>query len=618
MGDAARPDDDEFNQVLQESLNTWSSYLNAGSEDHFFLQQAIDLKSLVCQTPPFLGDGLAFPSESISFACEKKSTQEKGSLVVNGRSTWRTYKGTCDLQPRVLPKQLLLADGSRVSVKLSEDSPFSDWPGVQGLSGYDNGNYLSVLYLAWAYILSARWVELLRRSVSHECQMRYTAQGVQGSSQPNKPPMVQIDLGDDACEEEILWWRALLCSDDGWTATTKYNGHVYLSPWSVSVKCAGMTVATEDFSGVNSDPPLSMTALKYLSRFCVHHRLYAQCSVALAGALFIPFLSGRTVSLPFPKQPSRLEILEIKESSKESAFSIQDLLKEHGELLPKYMTLSTNTWGLRSLLCCTFFNTDIACNLVSAWMNPAFAVLDSISPREDLLAALMANRQPRLGILWLGAILTGLAKSVLRDIRAGMTALDLPASAWTGTKQTFLTSKVGDSDGEIINRDDECRLLFITACEGHDRPPIWPWKPFGFTQLCDTELSVRQHAQCTTHCLEYESWEWILTNNRSMRDFGEISQPPDQASHLSTNRTSVALDDYNYDFFSQLLSEGATRGIFGWLRSTGYPRSERAIYQHSWLDLEATDEEPDDAGSDVDIQRGSEEMRVESWLEGVE
>lgn len=205
MGDAARPSDDDFSWVLQKSLKIWSSYLGTRSEDHLFPRQAIDLKSLVGQTPPFLGYGLASSDDTISFACEEKqSTQWKGSLVINGRSTWRTSKGICDLQPRVLPKQLLLAVGSRLSVRLSEDSPFSEWPGVQGLSGYDKGNYLSVLYIAWAYILSARWVELLSHSANHECHMGYTAQEVESSPQLDGQSMVQIDLGEDACEEEVL------------------------------------------------------------------------------------------------------------------------------------------------------------------------------------------------------------------------------------------------------------------------------------------------------------------------------------------------------------------------------------------------------------------------------
>ncbi|KAJ5124396.1 uncharacterized protein N7515_008221 [Penicillium bovifimosum] len=535
MGDALRPGDDEFSQVLQESLKTWTSYLATENKQHLLPRQAINMRPLVSQTPSFLGDGIASSDETISFACEEKeSAQGKGSLVVNGRSTWRTSEGICDLQAKVLPKQLLLAVGSRLNVELSEDSPLSDWPGVQGLSGYDKGNYLSVLYFAWAYIISARWVELLGRSADHECHMGYTSDGMEGPlPQSDNQPMVEIDIGDDACEEEVLWWRAILCSNDGWDATVKYNGQVYLSPWSISSKKRGFNLATKGFLGAKSEAPLSEVALNYLSRFCVHHRLYAQCSVALAGVLYIPFLRGRTVSLPLLRQASRLELTQCVGGS---PVSIPDLLIELNELLPKYMTLSSNTWGLRSLLCSTFFNPVIECNLVSAWLNPAFAIIESISPRKNELAAFLANRNPLLGTLWLGAILTDLAKTVLRDIRAGMTALDLPASAWATTIQTFMTCNMGTSNGESIRRDDECRLLFITACEGHDRPPIWPWKPFGDTQLCDTDLTVRQHAQCF-HCLEYESWEWILANGHTIQDFGKdnIKTPSQTAHHPPTS-----------------------------------------------------------------------------------
>lgn len=73
----------------------------------------------------------------------------------------------------------------------------------------------------------------------------------------------------------------------------------------------------------------------------------------------------------------------IKELDGDSTISIPDLLTEHKELLPKYMSLCSNPWGLRSLLCSTFFNPDIECNLASAWMNPAFATINSILPRKS-------------------------------------------------------------------------------------------------------------------------------------------------------------------------------------------------------------------------------------------
>lgn len=243
MGDALRPSDDEFSDVLLQSLKVWTSYLGVGDKKCLIPRQAINMRPLVSQTPPFLGDVLASFDVTTSFACEEKESQ--GSLLVNGRSMWRTSKGISDLPPKVLPKQLLLAVSSRLSVELSEDSPLSDWPRVQGLSGCDDGNYLSVLYFAWTYILSTRWVELLNRSADHECHMGYTTDRVEGRSPPsNNRPLVQIDIGDDTCREEVLWWQAILCSDDGWDATVEYNGHVYLPPWSISAKKAGITLAT--------------------------------------------------------------------------------------------------------------------------------------------------------------------------------------------------------------------------------------------------------------------------------------------------------------------------------------------------------------------------------------
>jgi hypothetical protein len=48
---------------------------------------------------------------------------------------------------------------------------------------------------------------------------------------------------------------------------------------------------------------------------------------------------------------------------------------------------------------------------------------------------------------------------------------------------------------------------------------------------------------------------------------------------------------------SEALSEMATRSIFGWLRVTGYPQSERDIYRQSWIDMEDSDEEELDDGT---------------------
>lgn len=68
------------------------------------------------------------------------------------------------------------------------------------------------------------------------------------------------------------------------------------------------------------------------------------------------------------------------------------------------------------------------------------------------------------------------------------------------------------------------------------------------------------------------------------------------------------------DLSSQLVSESATRGIFEWLRSTGYPVSEKSLYQHSWIGCESSEEE-DDIKSDI-AKEAASLIFVDKWLSG--
>lgn len=47
MDDAARPSDEKFTKVLQESLETWISYLSARSDDKSLPHHSIGMKPLV-------------------------------------------------------------------------------------------------------------------------------------------------------------------------------------------------------------------------------------------------------------------------------------------------------------------------------------------------------------------------------------------------------------------------------------------------------------------------------------------------------------------------------------------------------------------------------------------
>lgn len=62
-------------------------------------------------------------------------------------------------------------------------------------------------------------------------------------------------------------------------------------------------------------------------------------------------------------------------------------------------------------------------------------------------------------------------------------------------------------------------------------------------------------------------------------------------------RSSPAIIQQAWTLQSHELSEVATRSIFSWLRSTGYPPNEAAIRKHPWLDIEDSEDEEDDLGS---------------------
>ncbi|KAE8308144.1 hypothetical protein BDV41DRAFT_568477 [Aspergillus transmontanensis] len=567
--DAIQPTKERFDRVLRESYALWSSYVDLEGPTSL-LFECIDLKRILGQTPSFLGHGLIPENEPAPFKC----TESSGTLYVNGRSTWKTSNGACQLGPKEIHRTLLLATQNAMNVELSDSAPFAEWPGVQGLEGYDEGNYIAVLFLAWAYILSARWSELLSISPEHRCMIIF------------KKETSRLDIGDDATYE-------------GRGIATVYNGRTYVSPWAVAI--SGTTVLRAKLPpNVESQPPSSDRALEYLARFCCYK------------PLCIPFVWSKSISLPVPKMSATSKY------SLELPYSLSMHIYEHYNLLPRYMMLSCDVWGIRSLLHGTFFNSDIECNLVAAWMSAAFAVIDPVIQEGNIvkLLKILARRLPKLAPLWLGAMLVDNGKA-LKSIKAGYVAVELHAAAWTGMIESFITRGPGVSDGKVIRREDECRLLHIIGCGSYARLPVWPWKPFGETLLNDSELEVQKHAQCNCNCLEYRAWYWELADGKCLEARGvDAHQPDDNVAQIESVIKSTP-SQCSIDCLSDDLSANPTRGIFGWLRSTGYPANERHVYKHPWFDVGDSDEDGilDDQEDGSKANEADICKAVENWLD---
>ncbi|KAK2760784.1 hypothetical protein FQN54_002022 [Arachnomyces sp. PD_36] len=443
--------------------------------------------------------------------------------------------------------------------------------------------------------------DVCRDSSQNSDSLYYRDCKAQWAGEDLHDPSKRIEVDLDTIESHAArWWAAVLAPGEGWAATVCRKGQIYRSPWSVrtaTIQSFVLRVVSHNHKSHDTEfsPPSSTDALRFLSDFCTTHNVHSQGLAALSAAMYLPFHNGATATLPCPKpclKPTTTSCITSSPASPQVA------VDEEESLLPYYMTISCNIWGIRSLLHSTFFNPEIYCNLVSPWLEPAFKIIDPIVERGEymLLASMMARRQPPLGSLWLGAILTGAAKPILRDIRSGQYALELNSSAWTSTTQSFLTvspSHLDASDDPIIHRSDECRLLFLTGSEEHSRVPICPWKPFGTTSLCDTEIEVQTHSHCKGHSLQYIDWCWDLEGGMKLQDEGF-----DTTAETITKGDSPAIPTQlafqgTEALKSHTLSEVATRSIFAWLRPTGYPSSERDIRTHPWLDLEDSDEELD-------------------------
>ena len=124
---------------------------------------------MLCRVP-------AFPDSQL-----RKSVRE-GVLTVEGQSTWHLTGGSgCDQEQITMALcPLLVGFQHPISCSLAGFS-FRNWASIQGEDqNTQNGNYIAILALCWAYILSARLVEMQRKTEAepgvevHDGRMLYT------------------------------------------------------------------------------------------------------------------------------------------------------------------------------------------------------------------------------------------------------------------------------------------------------------------------------------------------------------------------------------------------------------------------------------------------------------
>lgn len=589
-GDPIIPSSDESKAIFKRGFLEWSSLIQTAGQTS--PQVFLDHMRLV---------ETAFPDHPLFPSCLdiKKSP---GSLSATGSSSWAATiasSGHDDLAQFRQFREIIVTTFKprKVSLTKEPDIDYSQWFGGQGC-------HVTVLILAWAYILSSRWTEIIPGAEP----IRYI------NSRPDPVPdheKATVNLGDVSADA-ARWWEAVLAPRQGWLATVNSGHEVLYSPWSVRLPSRHRLRVSYSASGSATGSVATFsTALRYLGDYCAIYDLADQSCAALAVVLLLPLasFSGIHVQLPIPK-----EVNIVQRCAREASRSQRSREVCSASQLDKLMALSCNTRGLRPILLSIFFDREVSCNLASPWLQGTFSALDRASSDRYLLAQTLASRDPRLGFLWIGAIISGCHTQLLRRAQHDSMEVDILSAAWTNTLQTFIQLPVtGSVQSGRIERENECRLMYLASKSHQSYPPMSPWKPFGSTALEDTDLDVRLHAHCQGHGLRYLGWTWDCRDDGHPAQLtvpaseGALGTYPNLNPQFLTSEFNHKIPYDNMDPDDARPSWKATLNIFMWLRRDGFPSSEQCIRRHEWL-CEVLDEEEADA-----YESWTDEEDVATW-----
>jgi hypothetical protein len=584
MQDPVRLSDEEFRSIYQQAFESWT-----------LLHRRIVNKPELPSHALFPAVAQDHPTLPLTLDLE----YDNEGVFATGFSTWTSVRANCTSKLPSFQQYL------RVKVAVEQPNLLmipknGEKKGICAQFAARDSSYLSVLVLAWSYILSARWTETLPGS----CAINYTqakpTQTLGMDEHIASKDTIEILLVD-AEFEEVRWWAAVLAPGQGWKAQMGSHETEYMSPWSVNLQADCRFVLRHAAGDLPSFAQAAKfkNASRYLEKFCTHRNIVDQSWAALAAVLLLPSMSSaRGLSLPFPSIGESGEscFLEGLGSQIRHCWTFDD------RQVDKLITLSCNTRGIRPMLLSTFYEPSIECNAVTPWLQGTSAAIDYWGQSDSYwITRMCMERAPAVAFLWLGVIVLDLHQSLLQGVRFGQIPIDLHSAAWSRTTQSFIQDSLSSplvANGNV-SRADECRLLFLSQSGSHARSPLCQWKPFGTTAIEDTDLEVRDHWTCGFHQLRYEGVSWkcqgkrheYQPSTRNLDDCNTIKGKFQVKSYEKTDPVPSCFTGLDRD--REAISENATRNMFEWLRSDGFARNEADIWKHEWFESSDSDDSND-------------------------
>ena len=519
--DPLRPPKTDLSHVETISRSTWQGLLASAHDTTHLPPGCCEIKSTLHRTPSIPGS---------AHAVEKIV---KKSIFLEGHATWttsppeRSSSYNCDLPgtKKTPPRKVYIGESRPAVCSLSDDY-FKDWPGLQPLPT-PAGNLLALFVLGWSYVLSARLIELRRKTDKDKvCFTEDLAQIHVPHDRNGGDEYFNLDTQSGSAAE-VRWWAAILAGGSGWHATLARGNETYFSPWECHLGGNAFTIA-HDAGSLSSllgvEPPSSAIAQEYLYKLARHQNAVDQLICAFAATLTLPAHNrfGSKIILPRPMRRNT--------SHNQNETHCTDQIPTFDEV-PRYMAFSSTSGLLGSCLFGALFEPGIPCNMASQWIDPALKELArAISETKQPLPVIWAlsERRPHLTSLWLGAMITGLLPQIIRVSMTFLPTTYLEGVTWAQSPQSFMDpanhrrATLHKNDNNItISREDEFRLLFLTdtLSEAYGHPPLCPYLPVGEVNIQDTSLGVKLHHACD-HRLVYHSWGWKCQNEEELTDYG--------------------------------------------------------------------------------------------------
>lgn len=104
----------------------------------------------------------------------------------------------------------------------------------RSLSEDEDNDHITLLILAWTYILSARWADIIPGASGPEYsnyEAEWDDKNILPETVPTGSTTAIIDLGD-IHGDAAWWWSAALALEGGWnTSIPSDKGPILYSPW---------------------------------------------------------------------------------------------------------------------------------------------------------------------------------------------------------------------------------------------------------------------------------------------------------------------------------------------------------------------------------------------------